>query len=82
MESQTKYFLAGSIIAGLGTIYAIQNNLDSDTVSKKFEENENKFADLIEQLVDFALELLEKIILIIKRFIQELIFQFRLAINK
>lgn len=81
MKSSTKYMLAGSVIAGVGTIYAVQRNIDSDVMYDYIERNKAKFNDIIEELVSLSKELLEKIIRFIKKIIIELSYRLRLALN-
>ena len=81
MKNENKYLLAGSIIAGVGTVYGLQRNIDSEDLSGKIENNKEKFMDIIEELVSLTFELLEKILKVIKKIIRQIIFKFKMAVN-
>lgn len=81
--SNKKYMLAGSIAAGACVLYASQQyGLDSGQITEVIEKNKNKFTEVISELAEFALEILEKFLLIIKKLIMELIFKAKMVINK
>ncbi len=81
MKNSTKYMIAGSIIAGVGSVYAIQRNIDSDVMYDFIDKNKEKFKDILEELMTLSIELLEKIMNFIKKLFIELSYKFRLALN-
>ncbi len=81
MKNSTKYMVAGSIIAGVGSVYAVQRNIDSDVMYDFIERNTEKFKDIIEELISLSMELLEKMMNFIKKLFIELSYKLRLALN-
>lgn len=81
MTSQTKYMMAGSIIAGVGTVYGIQKAIDSEYLIEKIEENKALFLEIIDELVKLSIEFLEKILKFIKKLIKQIIFKTKMLIN-
>ncbi len=81
MQTNTKYMLSGAIIATVGSIYALQKNIDSDLVYEKIKEHKEKFDQLITELVKITVEVLERILKTLKKFFMELIFKFKMALN-
>lgn len=73
-----KYLLAGSIIAGVGIIYATSKKIDSDVITDLIDKNKEKFQEIIDELVAISLEVLEKIITFIKKIIIQLTFKFKM----
>lgn len=76
-----KYMLAGSILAGVGVAYAIGKNLDVEKVADRMESNFEKFKDIVEELVSFSVEVLEKILLAVRKLIMEGVFKVKVMLG-
>ncbi|MFV0287911.1 MAG: hypothetical protein ACK5HR_00470 [Mycoplasmatales bacterium] len=81
MQTNTKYMMAGGIVAAVGSIYALQRNIDSDTMSLTIEKYKSTFDELITELIELSIEFLERILKILKKLFMELIFKFKMLIN-
>ncbi len=76
-----KIILAGGIVLGCGALYALKNNIDYDLILERIEKNQQKFNEIVNTLIDFALEILEKIFTIIVELVRELIFKIKLYLH-
>lgn len=71
-------FMTTGIIAGVATIYAYKKGYTVESIMEKLELDQTKFNEILTSIIDLGKELIEKIYLMIKKFIEEFIFKARL----
>lgn len=78
-----KQALAGSIVAGVCIMYAnSEYNIKDSKIVKIIEENLEIFKNIIEEIATFSLELLEKLVVLVKKLMLEVAFKLKMIINK
>lgn len=73
--SNSKYVIAGTILAGVGIVYANHKGLTYEKVQNYVEENKDKFQDFLMDLMELSLEILGIIMEYVKKIITNLIFK-------
>lgn len=81
MNNTSKVMLASGIVFGVGAIYAYKNDITFDNVLERLSENQDKFNDFIAILIEFSLDLLQRLFDWITELVRSIIFQIKLYLN-
>lgn len=81
MNNTSKVMLASGIVFGVGAIYAHKNDITFDNVLERLSENQDKFNDFIANLIEFSLDLLQRLFDWITELVRSIIFQIKLYLN-
>lgn len=80
-NSTTIGFMTTSLVAGLVTLYAYKRGCTADSIFDKLEVEKEKFQAILESIIELGKELIEKLYLIIKRWVEQLVFKTRLVLE-
>ncbi len=81
MNNTSKVMLASGIVFGVGAIYAYKKDITFDNVLERLSENQDKFNDFIANLIEFSLDLLQRLFDWITELVRSIIFQIKLYLN-
>lgn len=81
MNNTSKVMLASGIVFGVGAIYAFKNDITFDDVLDRLAVNQEKFNEFIRNLIEFTIDILQKLFDWIVELVRSIIFQVKLALN-
>ncbi len=81
MNNTSKVMLASGIVFGVCAIYAYKNDITFDNVLERLSENQDKFNEFIANLIEFSLDLLQRLFDWITELVRSIIFQIKLYLN-
>lgn len=68
--------IAGTVVIGVSTIYAIKSGLKFEDILSRFEENKEALHRLVEKILEFGRDFLLKMYNIIMEVIKNLVIKF------
>lgn len=81
MSKMSTASLGAGIVAGVVTIYAIRNDIDSETINKKVSSLQEEFKLIVEDLIKLGREALERIYNMVVIVIKKLVYKVQVAIQ-
>lgn len=81
MSNMSKASLGAGIVAGMVTIYAVKNGIDSETIGKKVKKVEEELSLIVEDLIKLGRDALERIYNTVVILVKKLVYKVQVLIQ-
>lgn len=81
MSNMSKASLGAGIVAGMVTIYAVKNGIDSETIGKKVKSVEKELGLIVEDLIKLGRDTLERLYNTITMLVKKIVYKVQVLIQ-